>query len=88
MPRPADRFRTLPAYPLAHVPARKRELLAAGRDVIDLGPGDADLMPPPAAVEALRAALDARRPVLLDLITDPDAKPPISAFAGHYTEPF
>ena len=58
MPRPADRFRTLPAYPLAHVPVRKRELLAAGRDVIDLGPGDADLMPPPAVVEALRSALD------------------------------
>jgi acetolactate synthase-1/2/3 large subunit len=37
---------------------------------------------------ALRAALDARRPVLLDLLTDPDAKPPISAFAGHYPEPF
>jgi len=37
---------------------------------------------------ALRAALDARRPVLLDLVTDPDAKPPISAFAGRYPEPF
>ncbi len=58
MPRPADRFRTLPTYPLAHVPVRKRELLAAGRDVIDLGAGDADLPPPPAAVEALRRALD------------------------------
>src|SRR3712207_6327145 len=37
---------------------------------------------------ALRAALDSRRPVLIDLMTDPDAKPPISAFAGHYPEPF
>ncbi|GJG88260.1 LL-diaminopimelate aminotransferase [Gemmatimonadetes bacterium T265] len=58
MPRTADRFRTLPTYPMAHVPVRKRELLAAGRDVIDLGPGDADLAPPPAAVDALRAALE------------------------------
>lgn len=58
MPRPADRFRTLPTYPLAHVPVRKRELLAAGRDVIDLGPGDADLLPPAAVVDALRRALD------------------------------
>jgi LL-diaminopimelate aminotransferase len=58
MPRPADRFRTLPAYPLAHVPVRKRELVAAGRDVIDLGAGDADLMPPPGVVDALRRALD------------------------------
>jgi acetolactate synthase-1/2/3 large subunit len=37
---------------------------------------------------ALRAALQARRPVLLDVITDPDARPPISVFAGHYPEPF
>jgi hypothetical protein len=58
MPRLADRFQTLPAYPLAHVPVRKRELLAAGRDVIDLGAGDADLMPPPAALAAMREALD------------------------------
>ena len=31
MPRPAHRFQSLPAYPLAHIPIRKRELLAAGR---------------------------------------------------------
>lgn len=62
MPRPADRLNTLPPYPLAHIPARKRELLAAGVDVIDLGAGDADLAPPPAAVEALARA--AREPSL------------------------
>lgn len=55
----SQRLERLPAYPLAHIPARKRELLAAGIDVIDLGAGDADLAPPPAAVEALaRAARD------------------------------
>ena len=53
MPRPAHRFQTLPTYPLAHVPLKKRELLQKGVDVIDLGAGDADLAPPPAAVEAL-----------------------------------
>lgn len=37
---------------------------------------------------ALTAALAARRPVLLDVVTDPDAKPPISFYAGHYPEPF
>lgn len=37
---------------------------------------------------ALRSALEGGRPVLLDLITDPDALPPISVFAGHYPEPF
>jgi acetolactate synthase-1/2/3 large subunit len=37
---------------------------------------------------ALRDALAAKAPILLDVITDPNAKPPISAFAGHYPEPF
>ena len=59
MPKVAARVRTLPEYPLATIPQRKRELLARGVDVIDLGAGDADLAPPPAAVEALgRAARD------------------------------
>jgi LL-diaminopimelate aminotransferase len=35
---------------------RKKELLEQGVDVIDLGAGDADLAPPPAAVEALAKA--------------------------------
>ena len=41
---------------MARVPQRKRELLAAGVDVIDLGPGDADLLPPPAAQRRLAEA--------------------------------
>jgi LL-diaminopimelate aminotransferase len=57
-PRLAPRFATLPTYPNAHVPARKRELIARGVDVIDLGAGDADLAPPPRAVEALKRAAD------------------------------
>jgi LL-diaminopimelate aminotransferase len=52
----------LPPYPLAHIPQRKRDLIARGVDVIDLGAGDADLAPPPAAVEALAKA--ARDPAL------------------------
>ena len=36
----------------------KRELRASGVDLIDLGVGDADLPPPPAAVEALRTAAE------------------------------
>lgn len=44
---------------LQDLPAIKRDLRARGVDVIDLGVGDADLAPPPDAVEALRgAALD------------------------------
>lgn len=56
MPRLTGRFSALPVYPLAHIPARKRELLARGVDVIDLGAGDADLAPPPAAIDALQRA--------------------------------
>ena len=62
MPKPASRLSTLPPYPLAHIPQKKRELVARGVDVIDLGAGDADLAPPPAAVEALAAA--AREPAM------------------------
>ena len=58
MPRLSARFSRFPAYPLAHIPARKKALLAAGVDVIDLGAGDADLAPPPAAVKALQEAAE------------------------------
>lgn len=60
MPRLANRLVTLPDYPLGRVPEKKRALIARGIDVIDLGAGDADLAPPPAAVERLAAA--ARNP--------------------------
>jgi len=54
----ASRFNKFPAYPLADVPVIKRELIARGVDVIDLGAGDADLAPPPATVAALKSAVD------------------------------
>lgn len=57
MPQLARRFTSLPPYPLTDVPGIKRELKARGVDVIDLGTGDADLAPPPAAAEALAAAV-------------------------------
>jgi LL-diaminopimelate aminotransferase len=56
MPRLSSRIDRLPPYLLASIPARKRELLARGVDVIDLGAGDADLAPPAEAVEALARA--------------------------------
>jgi LL-diaminopimelate aminotransferase len=56
VPTVAARVRTLPEYPLAAIPQHKRELLARGVDVIDLGAGDADLAPPPTVVEALEGA--------------------------------
>lgn len=60
MPTPAKRVSVLPEYPVGRMPQKKRELIARGVDVIDLGAGDADLAPPPAAVEGLAAA--ARNP--------------------------
>ncbi len=57
MPKLAGRFQTLPEYPLASIPQKKRALLARGVDVIDLGAGDADLAPPPAALEAIANAV-------------------------------
>jgi len=41
---------------LATIPQKKRDLIARGVDVIDLGAGDADLPSPPAAVAALAEA--------------------------------
>ena len=52
------RFERLPVYLLATIPQKKRDLIARGIDVIDLGAGDADLAPPPAAVAALKSAAD------------------------------
>ena len=54
MPRTNARFGALPPYPLAEMKAVRRRIEAEGRDVIDLGAGDATLDPPPAVVEKLR----------------------------------
>jgi len=55
---PSARLVALPGYPLAELPEIKRRLIAAGRDVIDLGAGDNDAPPPRVAVEALQAAVE------------------------------
>jgi LL-diaminopimelate aminotransferase len=57
VPTRAARFFTLPEYPLATIPQKKRELIARGVDVIDLGAGDADLAPPQAALDRMREAV-------------------------------
>src|ERR1043165_4202943 len=62
MPRHAARFESLPEYPLATIPQKKRELLARGVDVIDLGAGDADLAPPPHVLDTIASAV--HNPVL------------------------
>jgi LL-diaminopimelate aminotransferase len=57
VPTRAARFATLPEYPLATIPQKKRELAARGVDVIDLGAGDADLSPPAAVLARMREAV-------------------------------
>lgn len=57
MPPFAARFATLPEYPLAKIPQKKRELIERGVDVIDLGAGDADLSPPAAALSRMEQAI-------------------------------
>jgi LL-diaminopimelate aminotransferase len=54
---PSSRLSRLPGYPLAQLPARKRELLARGVDVIDLGAGDADYPPPAEVIEVMQRAV-------------------------------
>lgn len=53
---PSRRVQQLPVYAVAALAERKRQLIAEGRDVIDLGAGDADFAPPSAAVDALAEA--------------------------------
>ena len=57
MPQLAKRFETLPEYVLARIPQKKHELLKKGVDVIDLGAGDADLMPPEGTLRRLSEAV-------------------------------
>ncbi|HXY20289.1 MAG TPA: aminotransferase class I/II-fold pyridoxal phosphate-dependent enzyme [Gemmatimonadales bacterium] len=53
----AKRVGTFPGYPLAHIPRLKRELIAKGVDVIDVGAGDPVEPPPALALDALTEAL-------------------------------
>ncbi|MGI9628311.1 MAG: aminotransferase class I/II-fold pyridoxal phosphate-dependent enzyme, partial [Longimicrobiales bacterium] len=58
MPETSAALQGLPPYPLAGIPELKRKLIADGVDLIDLGAGDADLLPPPAVRTALTAAIE------------------------------
>lgn len=52
---------SLPSYAVGAIARRKRELIADGVDVIDIGVGDVDLAPPQVAIEALDRAV--RNPI-------------------------
>ncbi len=57
MTHPSRRVERLPRYAVGELAVIKQQLLERGEDVIDLAAGDADLMPPREAVEALHHAL-------------------------------
>jgi LL-diaminopimelate aminotransferase len=61
MPNFSRQFSSLPPYALADVPKIKAELLDKGVDVIDLGAGDADQMPPPQTIKKLQEAVTEER---------------------------
>ncbi|MDA9101120.1 LL-diaminopimelate aminotransferase [Omnitrophica bacterium] len=76
---PTERLKKLPPYLFAEIDRRKRELLAKGRDVIDLGVGDPDIPTPDFIIDTLaneardpanhRYALDAGMPVFRQTIS-------------------
>ena len=54
----AQRIKALPPYLFAQIDQKKREKLAQGVDVIDLGVGDPDLPTPKPIVEAMQRAVE------------------------------
>ena len=53
---PTGRLQKLPPYLFAEIDRKKRELIAKGKDVIDLGVGDPDIPTPDFIIEALNVA--------------------------------
>src|SRR5690348_4243136 len=53
MPAPSKRFDVVPPYLFAEVARAKREAIAKGIDVIDLGIGDPDIPTPQPIIDAL-----------------------------------
>lgn len=76
--QPSERLKKLPPYLFAEIDRKKRELIAKGKDVVDLGVGDPDRPTPDFIIEALnkaardgsnhRYALDAGMPAFRESI--------------------
>ena len=58
MPAPSKRFEAIPPYLFAEIARVKREALAKGMDVIDLGIGDPDIPTPTSIRQALTRAVE------------------------------
>ena len=55
---PTSRLQKLPPYLFAEIDRKKRELIAKGKDVIDLGVGDPDIPTPDFIVHAMQKAVE------------------------------
>ena len=55
---PTGRLQKLPPYLFAEIDRKKRELIAQGKDVIDLGVGDPDIPTPDFVIQALQKAAE------------------------------
>ena len=83
---PPDRLKKLPPYLFAEIDRLKRELMAQGKDVIDLGVGDPDLPTPAFIVDALCEA--ARNPANHRYALDQGMPELRRAIAAWYRERF
>ncbi|MCA9408673.1 MAG: LL-diaminopimelate aminotransferase [Candidatus Omnitrophica bacterium] len=54
----ANRLKELPPYLFVEIDKAKREAMAQGRDVINLGVGDPDIPTPPHIIEAMKKAVE------------------------------
>jgi len=54
----AERLKKLPPYLFKEIDRKKKEVMARGMDIIDLGVGDPDIPTPPRIIEALKKAAD------------------------------
>ncbi|OPX40990.1 MAG: LL-diaminopimelate aminotransferase [Desulfobacteraceae bacterium 4484_190.3] len=54
----AERLKQLPPYLFKEIDRKKREVMARGVDIIDLGVGDPDIPTPPHIIDALKKAAD------------------------------
>jgi len=54
----AERLKQLPPYLFKEIDRKKKEVMARGVDIIDLGVGDPDISTPPHIIQALKKAAD------------------------------
>lgn len=85
--QPAERLSAIPPYLFGEIAAAKREALAKGKDLIDLGIGDPDQPTPVPIVDAMREAV--ARPELHPYDESPAGYPPfLNAVAAYFARRF